>query len=189
MASRDEAKFRVRLDSRQAKGDLRGLTREAARTAGRVGQGLRGAVSRGLGAVGLGAGIGTGLAAVKGATESGFGDAIGEAFAGFGAQLNDLFLGDVDDKARAAKSAREDTIQAFGALAGRSGSIPPGAKNYFNQVQKLRLEEEKGRSLFQQNEAFQGPGIKDLVDRIMEGFGKLLKEAVSALADKLNPFK
>jgi hypothetical protein len=189
--AKQEAKVKVRLDTREAKGDLRGLSREASRTAGRVGAGLRGAVSQGMGlgrSIGIGAGIGTGLAAVKGASSSGFGDVIGEAFGGIGASLNEFFLGDVDDKARASKAAREETIQAFGAIAGHTGQIPPGATNFFNQVRSVRMEEERGRSMFEQDDRFRGPGIMSMLERIMEGIGELLSDAVDALADKLNPF-
>ncbi len=187
--ARDEAKVRVRLDTRQAKGDLRGLTRAAAGVAGRVGGGIRRAVGRGLGAVGLGAGIGTGLAAVRGATQSGLGDVIGEAFGGIGAELAQTLLGDLDEKAKASRTAREETIQAFGAIAGQTGKVPPGAQNYFNQIRSLRLQEEKGRELFERDERFRGPGIGDMIDRIMDGIGTLVSSAVDTLADKLNPFK
>ena len=70
MAS-DEAKVKVRLDTRQAKGELRGLTREGGKTAGRVGAGIRSAMGRGLGAMGLGVGIGAAMATLKGPTQSG----------------------------------------------------------------------------------------------------------------------
>ena len=62
--ARDEAKVRVRLDTRRAQSELRGLLTESRRTAGRIGSKLRGTVGRGLGVVGLGAGIGTGRNAV-----------------------------------------------------------------------------------------------------------------------------
>ena len=187
--ARDEAKVRVKLDTREAKGELRGLTHSARAAAGRVGAGIRRTVGRGLGAVGLGAGIGAGLAAVRGATASGFGDVIGESLGAIGAQLSRAVLGELPSDARAAKSAREDTIAAFGAIAGHTGRIPPGAKNYFDQIKALRFEQEEGRRLFEEDTKFHGPGIEKLMDRIMEGIGKLLTQAVDALAEKLNPFR
>lgn len=185
--ARDEAKVRVRLDTSAARGDLRALTRTAANVAGRVGQGLRRSVGRGLGAVGLGGGVGAGLAAVRGATQSGLGDVIGEAFGGIGARLAQTLFGDLDETAKADKRAREETIQAFGTIAGATGKIPEGAVNWFNSVQSLRLQEEKGRELFEQDDNFRSTSAGDLVDRVMSGLGVLISEAVDALAKKLNP--
>ncbi len=184
----NEAKVRVRIDTSRAKGELRALLRQSARTAGQVSGAVRGAVGRGLGAVGLGGGIGAGLAATRAATQSGFGDVIGESLGGLGAQLSEFFLGDLDEKARATRAAREETIQAFGAIAGQQGAVPPEARNFFQQVRTLRQQEETGRELFERDERFRGPGIGELIDRIMEGIGNLLSEAVDALAAKLNPF-
>lgn len=188
MASND-AKVKVRLDTKEAKGELRGLVREAEASAGKVAGNVRGAISKGFGFVGAGAALGTGLAAVKGATHSGVGDVMGEAFGGVGAQIAEFFLGDLDDKSRAARSAREETIQAFGTVAGASNRVPPGAKKFFDQVHALRLQEEKGRGIFERNERFQGPGVGDMVDRIMAGFGELISRGVQELKDALNPFK
>jgi len=188
MAKKDEAKVRVRLDTKGAKGDLGGLVRQGKAAAGRIGSNLQGAVRGGMGigkSIGVGAGIGAGLAAVKGASSSGIGDLIGESFGGIGASLNEFFLGDIDDKARAAKSAREETINAFGAIAGQTNQIPPGAQQFFNQVKGLRENEEKGRSLFEQNDNFRGPGVGAMIDRIGTMLGGLLSDAVDALADKL----
>ena len=186
--AKTEAKVRVKLDTSAAKASLRGLTKTAAATAGRVGAGIRGAVGRGLGAVGLGAGLGTGLAAVRGATSSGLGDVVGEAFGGIGAELAQTLLGDLDEKARADKAARNETIQAFGAIAGQTGKVPPGAQNFFNQVRSLRLQEERGKEIFERDDRFRSTGASDIIDRIMSGIGQLLSDAVNALAEKLNPF-
>ena len=180
-----EAQVRVRLDTRQAKGDLRALSKQAGKTAGNIGKGLRRSVGRGLGAIGLGGGIGVGLAAVKGSTSSGFGDAVGESFSAIGAQLNDFFLGDMDDQARATRKAREETIQAFGFQAGASGSIPPGARQFFENRRAEFEQEEIGRSKFEQDKQFKGPDIDDIIARIMSGFGTLISEAVTSLADEL----
>jgi len=182
-----ETKIKVRLDTRQAKSELGGLTREAARTAGKVASGIRATVGRGLGAVGVGAAIGTGISAVRGATESGLGDTVGEALGGIGAQMAEFFLGDLDEKARASRTAREETIQAFGAIAGQRGAVPPAAREFFTNVRALRLQEEKGRELFERDDKFRGPGIGEIVDRIMGGLGKLLSEAVDNLVSKI-PF-
>lgn len=182
----DEVKIRVRLDTRQARGELDGFVREGAKTAGRVAGRLRRSVGRGLGLVGAGAAVGTGLAAVRGASASGLGDVIGEHFGALGAQIAETIFGSLDEEARATKSAREETIQAFGAIAGARGAIPPGAANWFAQVRALRVEEERGRELFERDTRFRPESdIGDLVTRIMSGIGELLSQAVGALGDRL----
>lgn len=185
---RNETTIRVVLDTTQAKGELQGLTRRSAATIGRISSSLRQSVGRGLGVVGLGSGVGAGLAAVRGATESGFGDAIGEAFGGIGAQISQALLGNLPAEARAARSAREETIQAFGALVGETGEIPAGARNYFDQIRSLRQVEESGRLKIEQDDQLRGPGATELIDRILKGIGEALAKAVDALADRLNPF-
>lgn len=185
----DDAKVRVRLDTTQAKQELIGLTTEAARTTGRIGSWVRGKVSRGLGLVGVGTAVGTGIAAIRGATEGGIGDVFSEALSPLGTQLEKALLGDLSLDARASKAAREETIQAFGAIAGAQNRVPPEARSYFAAIKSLRLQEETGRRLFESNTDFFGPGIGDVIGRIMTGLGELLSKAVDELAGKLNPFK
>lgn len=184
----DDARIRVRLDTSAAEKDLADLGREGERTGKRLGGRIRGAVGRGLGAVGLGGGIGAGLSAVRGATQSGLGDVIGEAFGGIGAQLNDLILGKLDDVSRANRAAREETIQGFAHVAGRTRSVPPAAVAYFRQVSAIRTEQEVGASILRERLYKEGPGVGDLVDRILTGLHSLLVEAVDALASKLRTF-
>lgn len=181
----DEAKVRVRLDTGQAKAELAGLSKLAASAAGRIGSGITSAVSRGVNAIGLGAGIGAGVAAVTSPTRGGIMDVAGESFGGIGAKLEEFFLGDLGQKARADRAAREETIGAFATVAGIQGRIPPGAKSYFDQVRSLRLQEEQGRTLFEKDSDFRSVSPQDLISRIMEALGKLITDAVDALADKL----
>jgi len=185
----EEVKVRVRLDTRQAKGELRDMTRDAESTAGRVSGGIRRALGRGLRAVGFGAAIGSGIAAVRGATESGIGDVVGESLGGIGAQLAQFFLGDLDDKARSSRRAREEAIATFGTVAGIRNEISPGMRNWFDATQKRMEKEERGRQLFERDEQFRGPGLDDLVTRIMQGLAGLLKTAVQELLSGLNPIK
>lgn len=186
--ARDDAKVRVRLDTGSAKTALRGLVQSGANTAKRIGRGLSQQVRSGLGGFSLGAGIGTGIAAVRGAAETGFGDVVSESLGGLGARLSRTFLGELPSQASASKSAREETIQAFGAIAGATGKVPPSAKAYFDSVRQLRFEEAEGRRMFEEDDRFRGPGIEKLIEQIMSGVAKLLREAVDALAAKLWPF-
>lgn len=185
----EQTTIRVVLDTRQAEGELRGLVRQSASTVGRISSGLRRSVGRGLGVIGLGSGVGAGLAAVRGATESGFGDVIGEAFGGIGAQLSELLLGDLPAQARAARSAREETQQAFSAIVGETGKVPPEAIRYFNQIRNLNQVEETGRRKIEQETRFRGPQVDDLIDRLLKGIGVLLSEAAGVIANRLNPLR
>ena len=160
----DEATVKLRLDTRQAKGDLRQLTKEADKTSGRIGGGIRRAVGKGMGAVGLGGGIGAGLAAVRGATSSGLGDVVGESFVQLGAQLNEFFLGDMDDKARSIRQARESLKEAFGYQTGIHSRIPPGAENFFNQRVTEGMTLEHGKHLIETDKRFMGPPVEANVD-------------------------
>jgi hypothetical protein len=185
----DETKVKVKLDTRQAKAELGGLVRESARAAGKVASGIRSTVGRGLGAVGFGAAIGTGVSAVRGATESGIGDVVGDALGGVGAQISEFLLGDLDENARATKSAREETIQAFGAIAGGmnggKGGMPPGAQEFFTSVKSLRVQQERGREVFERG--LDRVGLGDIVTRIGSVIGTELGKAVDNLVSKI-PF-
>lgn len=183
----EEAKVKIVLDSKHALSGLRGLTRQAASTAARVSGSIASTLGRGAGIVGLGGGLATGAAAVRGATESGFGDIVSEAFRPLGVALNERLLGDLDEKARAARGAREETIQAFGAIAGATNSFPLGAKEYYNQALALREQEEIGRKKLE--EGLPG-GVKpdEVFDKIFAGLKEIAIDAVTELASKLNPF-
>jgi len=177
----DDTKVRVTLDTRQAKSELAGFVRSAASTAGRVSGSVRSAITRGLGVVGFGGAVGAGIAAIRGPTESGASGAISEALGGIGRQVADFFLGDLNEEARASKSAREEAIQAFGAIAGARNAIPPGLGSYFDSIKSIRLQEEKGRKLIEMDDDFRGPGIGAIIDRVLAGFKQLFDEAVDRL--------
>ena len=185
----DEAIIRLRLDTSQAKRDLAELVNEASEASRGAAKSHRSAIGRGLNAAGLGVAFGAGMEAIRGATASGVGDVVGEALGGFGVQLEQMFLGSLGQDARASMAAREETISALGAVAGAQNKIPPGAKSFFDSVKSLTFLEQRGRTLFEMNDDFRGPGIGDIVDRVMQGFAELISKAVDALADKLNPFK
>lgn len=187
----EETKVKIRLDARQAKSELSGLVRESTRAAGKVASGIRATVGKGLGAVGFGAAVGTGISAVRGATESGVGDIVGETFHSFGANMEEWFFGDMSAESRAAKSAREETKEAFGAIAGSmnggAGGVPPGSFEFYTNTKSLRMQEEVGRRVFDTAEQFQGTAVKDLVTRIGDMIGKELASAVEYLVSFL-PF-
>lgn len=182
-----ETKVKVRLDNRQAKSQFRDLVREGKRAAGKVSRSIRSTVGRGLGAVGFGAALGTGIQTMRSATQSGVGDVVSESFGAFGARMSDFWLGGLGQEAKASKSAREETIAAFGAIAGARNAIPPGAKQFYEGVKTLRLHEEKGRHLFEQNKDMYGPDVGDLISRIGSVIGTELSKAIDILIEKI-PF-
>ena len=183
--SEESTKIVVDLDTVRALTELSKLEREAERAGGKVGSSIRTAVGRGLGAVGLGGAFGAGVQAIRGATESGVGTVLSEAFSPLGKAMEEFFLGDLNENAKASSAAREETIQAFGVQAGMSGVIPPGAKQFFESVRGIHMTQERGRELFELSSDFSGPGFGEITDRILEGLGTLLSEAVDNLADKL----
>ena len=73
--------------------------------------------------------------------------------------------------------------------AGAQNRVPPGAKAFFDSVKTLRIQEERGRELFEKDDRFRGPGIGDMIDRIMKGVAEMVSAGVDQLAEKLNPFK
>ena len=183
-----ETKVKVRLDTRQAKGEMRGLVKESSRMAARAGAGIRSAVGRGLGVIGLGAGVGTAVAAVRGATQSGIGDVISESLGGYGVQLERWALGDLALDARASRTAREQTVQNFAQVVGTLGTVPPAVKQYYENVKTFQADYEKGRRLLEDPKSgLRGPSIDELIKRIGAVLKDLLFQAAEHLASKLNP--
>ena len=107
-----EAVTKVRLDTSVAGRALEALTKKAGASARKVGANIRGAVARGLGGLSLGAGVGAGLAAIKGSTSSGFGDILSVATSGIGESINEFAFGSADETARAKKRALTDIQQS-----------------------------------------------------------------------------
>jgi hypothetical protein len=186
----DEAKTRVVLDTSPAKAQLESLVQTAKDTAHTMRGVYRSTVGRGLNAIGLGGAFGAGMAAIKGATQSSAGDVFSEALGPLGNQVSHILFGDQGEDARAARSAREQAIATFGAAAGAQhwNSVPAGVRNWYESIKSLRLQEEKGRTLFEADPKFHGPGIGEVIDRMVKGIGTLLFQAVDHLVTKLNPF-
>lgn len=177
-----EVKFKVKLDTAQAQAALDALQREGERTGDRLGQELRDSfLSRGLQALGIGAAFGAGLSAMRGATQSGIADVAGETFGALGQQLNDFFLGNIDDDARAAATAREEMVRAFAMTTGTKNEIPPAARTWFEMRKSGALNVEKGRSLLLADDAFYGKGVGAVIDRVVDK----LAGAISAGFDRL----
>ena len=168
-----KATVKVRLDTRGAKADLKGLTKEGEATAARVNKDVGGfGRAATMGAV---AGAGFGLAQRAASRVAGFmPDVISEGTAGFRARIDDA-LGGVD--ARASRGAREDTKAAWSEIVGRmkDPQVTPEIRNYYNNVKGLKEITERGNTEI--DKAFGGDIIKDafegLTKTITEGFDKI----------------
>lgn len=179
--------FRLKLDTGPAQAALDALHREGERTGARLSDEIRDSfLGRGLQAFGIGAAFGGGMAAVKGATQSGIADVAGETFGAFAQQVNDFFLGNLDDDARAATTAREEAVRAFSHQAGFKGEVPQAARSWFEARKSVALNEEKGRSILLADDSFYGAGIGAVIERVTDK----LVGAIKAVGDALiNEFK
>lgn len=182
----DTAKIRVQLDTSDAQREMDRMAKGALAAGGRVATAVKGHVMRGLGYVGLGTAVGSGIAALRGATQAGVGDVMSEAFGGIGLDIAEGLLGDLNERARASKSARDETIGAFSQIVGATGKIPAQAATFYEGVRALAMEREKGREILERE--FRDVGVTDIVGRVIDGFRAAVQQGVEWLAEKLNPF-
>jgi hypothetical protein len=185
--TRDEAKVRIRLDTKQAKGELRSFLRSSRATAGRVGSTIRGSVGRSLGLVGLGGVIGAGVAAIRAPTATGAGDIMSETLGYLGHQISQAFFGDMTAEARASRYARDATLSAYSHAAGQMNATPPGAVEYYNQLKSLREVEETGRNRIMSDPRF-NLDYKKVLDRLLEGIKDIVDKALDAFLDRVLPW-
>jgi len=166
----DEAKVKVRLDTKQAKSELRGLNKLAAGSAAVIGGAAGGVVG---GALGRAAGAAGGAA--KGAvTRSIFGpagDIFAGAFGGAGARLEESVFGDTNLKALAAKMARGDLpkrlLGAQKTEAGQKRVRDAALPGHLIRTAR-NLEDLQGARRFLQAPEFGGPGAAG-VDKLRRG--------------------
>lgn len=182
-----ETKVRVRLDTSQAKGEMREVRREGERTAGSISEGLSSTIRRGFAMTGAGAAFATGVGAARAAVSGGLGDTFGGAFSMLAASFNDFVLGSIDDEQRAIQTARSQTQEVFAPVAGMMNAIPPEARQFFESIKSMELEKEKGRSLIAGDPAFQGKGFKELIADIAKEFGKNVAAELGINVDDIRP--
>jgi hypothetical protein len=188
-----EAKVKVKLDTRQAKADIDALGKGGAAAAGRVndrlnrpsgvaGGGRAGrspatggpSVGRSFGA---GAALGAGVAVGQGVfsfIKNRAAETIAEATSGTEAMLQ---AGLGVPEARGLRRTREEAKAIFG----RSGDVE-GAVSWFNSVKGLRIAEEKTN-----NEIDQRIGGKDVLEKTTGVAGEVVS-AISQAADKITDF-
>ena len=188
--ARDEAKVRVRLDTRQAKGELRGLTQDGAKAAGRVGAGIRSAVGRGMGVVGLGAGIGAGLAAVKAPTQGAISSIFTSTFGALGARAERGLTGEEGFKAVGEAKALEEAL-GDSMIVGHLKRIPAGTRARAAQTRKFGAIEAEGANRILSDPNFRNAAARFL-DKKVSQIGELLDAYIDlftwgfkSLSDKL----
>lgn len=144
--AQQKAKVRVKLDTSQAKQQLKGLAKEGEATAGRIsdrmskGATLGGSLKSGA-AFGAGAALGSSaVKSVTGAFMGGVGDVFSERMGGLVADF-DATLG--VPEARAKQQALAETRGMFSTSVGQSGQLTD-AKNYYNSVLQLKNRQEFG---------------------------------------------
>tara|TARA_R110000824_G_scaffold366507_3_gene555182 strand:+ start:229 stop:822 length:594 start_codon:yes stop_codon:yes gene_type:complete len=81
--------------------------------------------------------------------------------------------------ATARKSAREQTKAAFAITVGRNGDMA-GATNFYNTVEKMQTDAEKGRNILRQDPRFIGPDLATVTNAALEGQLKRFGENISS---------
>jgi hypothetical protein len=167
MAS-DEAKVRVRLDTRQAKSELRGLTKEGAKTAGRVGGGVRRALGRGLGAVGLGVGIGAGMQALRGPTQGGISALISQTLGAAGHQIAKGVFGDKLPEAIGGADALQKLRASHGFMRGLTGKEHPSEKPIYDFNKMMATIQARGDQDLSADPQFRNEAAQKLAKKLTE---------------------
>ena len=181
-----DVKIKVTLDTAQARADLESLTRSAQVSGGRVGDGIRSAAGRGFSINNI-PGVGEIRNAVTGPTSNGISDIVGEAFGGWGVQIERWLFGDMGPEARASEQARAQMSEAFSWQMGSGGgaSTHAAAKQYYDNTARMLTVRELGRQKIEGDKDFRAFEPKDLLDKIAAKFTELLHSAADYLLSKI----
>ena len=132
-----------------------------------------------------GIGFGTGMVMAKsvltGPTSSGFGSIISETLMPYGKQLENFLFQGAQVEARAAQSAREQTISAMGWDIGKRG-MQPSHMSYFTQLKAHNQVLERGRSVVEQSTAMYG-GVD--MEKAFTKLGEMITSAFERGVDYL----
>jgi hypothetical protein len=185
----EEVKIKVVVDATQAKQEIDEVEKEGERAA----TGMRFSITDKL-RQGYQAAAPT-ISQVTQSTRSGLSDVFSGQINRFGQMVNDFVLGDIDDKARATNTAREETANMFAFTAGQRGQIPQEAKNYFAARQQFHESREVGMSMINADSAFAGESLGKIFEQIGKHLGNSLSDAINTGFNKVrawfeswNPF-
>lgn len=180
-----EARVRVSLDTKRAKGDLRKLVQEGQRAGSRISGSVSGALRSGIQMAGLGAGVGAGVAAVRGAASSGAGDIASDLFGGWGRSFEHWAFGDNADQARANRVTREQ-MRGFAYQIG-DGPMPQPVKNIFDQINKHELRRQQGISAIEREGDFR-ISLDKIISRLTDALTTAIMAGAKEISNSLKPF-
>lgn len=88
----------------------------------------------------------------------------GRSFENLGAELNEILLGDLDDKARVARSVRQklatpDVLRAIG----QRGAVGAQLRSVGRDLKALELQKQRGLAAFERDKFFQVNGVLDIL--------------------------
>lgn len=189
-----DAVITVRLNTAGAQRDLAALGNALGGTGGGMAAGGGGGGGFGMGQLASTAGqmamggrspMGMMAGIMGGPTNTAIGAAVSEFWMPKAQKLQNFLVGGMGAGAQAAQSARERTIQAFGMLAGATGQMPAGAREFFDAMKNIERMRTEGRRTFEQNDYFYGG--KEGGGVLKDGFQKMF-ESMDALINKLDNF-
>lgn len=173
-----EEKIKVRVDTRQAKAEVRELHKAKKQGLRRASTVARRGSSLAIRAAGI-----TGAAAVvarfSSSPQASQVDPFEEALVPFWARAQSM----IDRKlgsARARASAREQTKSAFTYDVGQRGTSS-NLTDFYRTATKLRADVEKGRNILRQDPRFLGPDLKTVSSAALSGYTKLLLQNLWAV--------
>lgn len=168
MGLSDEAKVKVRLDTKQAKGELRGLSKSGSQAAGRIGGGIRRGIGRGLAFTGLGVGVGAAVSAIRSPSQGAMGAMISQTFGALGAKISHNLFGEAGYEAQGGARALQAVSDAY--APGGGGPHAPGAREMFKFYKSQYTREATARGAFAQDEEFRNETAQKIADAVEKFF-------------------
>lgn len=173
-----EEKIKVRVDTRQAKAEVRELHKAKKQGLRRASTVARRGSSLAIRAAGI-TGAAAAVARFSSSPQASQVDPFEEALVPFWARAQSM----IDRKlgsARARASAREQTKSAFTYDVGQRGTSS-NLTDFYRTATKLRADVEKGRNILRQDPRFLGPDLKTVSSAALSGYTKLLLQNLWAV--------
>lgn len=118
-------------------------------------------------------------------TKSSWGTVLSETIGPYASQFENWVFGGQQLEARAAQSAREQTIQAMSYDVAAKG-LTKGHQSYFEQMKSMRLMEERGRQIIESNpDMYGGLDMGKAWDRLSSAIADGVKAGVDYLVSKI----
>ena len=185
MAMLGETEINVKLNTRQAQAQMKGVVQEGKRTSGKINSALRAAVGKGFrGTVGAAAGTAAsaGVSAVRAPVTSGLWDMVTDSIGGLGSwAASGLFQGS-ELSAQAKKMARDDSADLARAVGMNGGRVDDGVRAVMDARYRSNLQTLQGMRAIHMEEEFRANPIVStetadaIVDAIGNGFENLMRQ-------------